>query len=239
MSDQQPASGSHRHSQNPVSRTGRVLSQPLTFSQIPGSGDTQVLNYALLLEDFEAALYQAALSRLTGLGLSAGDATYGNLFTYFQKFSQVEAAHAGFLRAALGSNAIGLYTYNFGLSAATALDVLNLVLQVEATGTRAYLGAIPRLTSQSPYLQIAAAIQGTEARHTTILTILRNALEPNDLVPTVPQFNDLAGNSSDLHYSNGKLYSTNSPNEGYNGIEVNLTPEEVLSAISPYFASPA
>ena len=54
--------------------------------------------------------------------------------------------------------------------------MLNLVLEAEATGVQAYLGAVPYFSTGSPYLTVAAAIQGTEARHTSVLTIVRNLL---------------------------------------------------------------
>ena len=153
---------------------------------IPGTGDIQVLNFALALEDLEADLYAQALLRLTTGGTDPqGVATIPGLnvatseidVAYIQKFSAVEAAHRDFLKAALGSQAITTLKpakYDFGIQTMTRQQVLDLVLEAEATGVQAYLGAIPSFTPQSQYLPTAAAIQGTEARHTSVLTIVRN-----------------------------------------------------------------
>ncbi len=91
---------------------------------VPGTGDTQVLNYALALETTEADIYRQALnlaSRLAPtMSLSAGGpsaygATYpggnpgtltGNnanvAFLYLAQYAYVEAAHRDFLLTALG-----------------------------------------------------------------------------------------------------------------------------------------
>ena len=116
--------------------SGRANALSLTYAgSIPGTGDVKVLNYALALEEFEAALYQAALARLTAFGVAAGN----KAFDLLTEFSVVEQDHATFLRSALAQTSgpvISQFTYDFSAvtNAASARSVLELVLQVEATG---------------------------------------------------------------------------------------------------------
>ena len=225
--------------------SGRANALSLTYAgSIPGTGDVKVLNYALALEEFEAALYQAALARLTALGVAAGN----KAFDLLTEFSVVEQDHATFLRGALAQTSgpvISQFTYDFSTvtNAASAQSVLELVLQVEATGVRAYLGAIPLLSTGSKYLQIAAAIQGTEARHTSVLTIARNQLyaTTTDIAPI-----NLDNNKSGMFPISAFKYETYAPsgynplkpNEGVIGIDANLSPDTVLAAVGPFFAAP-
>lgn len=217
----------------------------LTYaSSVPGTGDIKVLNYALALEDFEAALYQAALAALPALGVASGNAFYN----YVLEFSQVELDHATFLRSALtsaGGPVISHFTYDFSIitKATSPRSILELLLQVEATGVRAYLGAIPLFSQGSKYLQTAAAIQATEARHTSILTILRNVLyqTATDVAPLTAD-NNLTGKftNASFQYENYSPtgYNISKPNEGVAGIDANLQPDTVLAAIGPFFVAP-
>lgn len=239
------------------------LGIPTTAINLPGSGDTQVLNYALTLEDLEADLYAQALSRLTTggntgtqasasvgtippLNLTANDATYGPLVTYVSRFLAVERAHRDFLKQALGNNAITVTApkkYAFGIEAMSPIQVLNLVLEAEATGVQAYLGAVPFFSTGSPYLSTAAAIQGTEARHTSVLTIVRNVLYVNGaqtadpITPVAPLRGDTGGSpQSTTGESHGSsTYVEANPNLGdANGIDLYLTPTEVVNRVAGF-----
>lgn len=218
-------------------------------SAIPGTGDIQVLNFALALEDLEADLYVQALLRLTtggtdpqasstvgtivGLGLSSSQLDVA----YIQKFSKVEAAHRDFLKGALGAQAITTISpskYDFGIQTMTRQQVLDLVLQAEATGVQAYLGAIPSLTAQSKYLATAAAIQGTEARHTSVLTIVRNILSSQGVItdpiaPVAPLKND-PGTTPTAGSYNAATPNTGTPE----GRDLFMAPTEVLNRVSPF-----
>ena len=237
---------------------------------LPGSGDTQVLNYALTLEDLEADLYAQALLRLqgggvtpqtsstvgtiTGLGLPDNDP----VVVYLKQFAPIEAAHRDFLFSALGGSGLGSNAitqqvpkkYNFTtpdgttLNARDRIGVLNLVLEAEATGVQAYLGAVPFLSTGSQYLAIAAAIQGTEARHTSALTIVRNLLvatggDSSDpaRTPVAPLKGDLGGvPQSTTGASHGSAnYAPATPNLGdANGIDLYLLPSEVVSRVAGF-----
>ena len=164
--------------------------------------DFLVLNFALSLEALEAELYVQALQRLTTGGQGGPNALPGtqiqglNLPTsrasvdYLTQFGAVENTHRDFLLGVLGDNAIvkpgkplAGAAFDFGFSGAGAPDEIGIVKQVleaEALGVMAYTGAVDaRFFSsiRSPYLQAAAAIEGTEARHTAVVTALLNGLD--------------------------------------------------------------
>jgi len=194
-------------------------SQPFTFADsLFGTGDTKVLNYALALEATEADLYRQALIRLTtggtingvavpGLGLPANAPDV----QYVSQFGRVENEHRDFLISALGTNAITRNalagaTFDFGIGSLDRQGVVNLLRIVEATGTEAYLGAIPFFSTKT-FLAVAGGIQATEARHTAVITAVQNTLFGGSL-PTAPLAND------------------------NNGIDKTQTPDQVLAAVS-------
>jgi len=194
-------------------------SKAFTFGDIPGSSaDIKVLNYALALEAAEAELYRQALLRLTTGGTINGVAVAGlGLSTsapdvkYVNSFGVVEAQHRDFLIAALGqqaitSTALAGATFDFAIGSLDRKGVVDLLRIVEATGTQAYLGAIP-FFSTNTYLAVAGGIQATEARHTAVITEVQNSLFGSAL-PTAPLAND------------------------NNGIESTLTPDAVLAIVS-------
>ncbi len=168
-----------------------AIKPSLDFSDIPGTGDVKVLNYALALEDLEADLYVQALYRLTGggtneLGINiAGLNVSGPDVEYIQEFSRVEREHRDLLRSTLGNDAISPFRYNFFLQNATRAQVVTAIYRAENTGAMAYLGAIKFLQVGSPYLQIAGAIQGTEARHTAVVAAILRQLT-GDAIPVAP-----------------------------------------------------
>jgi hypothetical protein len=216
-------------------------------SAIPGTGDIQVLNYALALEDLEADLYAQAILRLTGGGVDPQAAsTVGTIVglnvngidvQYIQKFAPVEAAHRDFLKTALGSAAITTIKpakYDFGIQNMTRQQVLNLVLEAEATGVQAYLGAIPSFTTKSPYAQTAAAIQGTEARHASVLTIVRNLLSvqgvfSDPIAPVAPLRGDAGTTPTATNYDATR------PNTGTpEARDLAIAPEQVLARVGGF-----
>ncbi len=192
---------------------------------IPGSGDIKVLNYALALEALEADLYDQALKRLTtggtnGLGTTITGLNLGENepdVKYITEFKQVEIDHRDFLIAAIGPKNI-LATklegalFDFNMENLNRRQVVELVLLAEATGVGAYLGAIPKFETRK-YLQLAAAIQGTEARHTAAITVVKNKLF-GTTDPPAPLYND------------------------NRGIDKSIAPDDVLTAVSPFIVLP-
>jgi len=173
---------------------------------VPGTGDVQVLNFALALETLEAELYRQALARLTtggtdmfgqtitGLGHTAADLDV----KYTAEFAPIEVQHRDFLTGALKGNWVTTAnakfdfgfadTNNFGIPALNRLQTVQLVYAAEQTGVSAYLGGAGVLTPGSANLTYAAAILGTEARHTTAVAIVLNAppLNENPKLATAP-----------------------------------------------------
>lgn len=207
-------------------KSAQAVSPAIPFSdQIFGTGDLKVLNYALALEALETDLYVQALQRLTtggtnalgktivGLGLPSTDPAV----QYLRDFGEIEKAHRDFFIGALGASAItapgkplanAKFDFGFDTTQATLRYVLNLVQTAEKTGVGAYIGAIP-FFSTTTYLQTAAAIQGTEARHTAVITAIINQ-RFNERQPVAP------------------LYTNN------NGIDRPIAPQTVLNAVSPF-----
>jgi Ferritin-like domain len=199
-----------------------AVSPALTFADIPGTGDIKVLNYALALEDLEADLYTQAFQRLTvggknklGIEMKGMNLGFNNPDVYFMHvFGIVEASHRDFLRGALGSAAIPQFKYNFNMQNLTRKQIVDLVYTAEATGTGAYLGAINYLQTKT-YLQIAGAIQGTEARHTAVFAQIANQLF-NEGLNTAPLTKQYGGS---------------------NGIDQPIAPDTVLKAVSGFIVT--
>ncbi len=192
-------------------KVARAVSPALTFADIPGTGDIKVLNYALALEALESNLYVQALQKLTALNVSSSDP----VVKYLTEFGKVETQHRDFLNNTLGptnsilNSALKNASFDFGTNLDTAASILDFLITVEGTGVKAYLGAIPSFTVGSQYLPIAAAIQGTEARHTAALIVVKNRKYGTTISPA-------------------PLYTEN------NGIDTTLAPDAVLAAVSPY-----
>lgn len=179
-------------------KPARAVDPPLRFADIPGTGDIKVLNFALALEDLEAEFYVQALQRLTGGGSGGRDAVPGLVIPglglgsqerdvrFMTTFGRVEREHRDFLRATIGAAAIRPFKYRFGLQNLNRAEVLNLTYTLEQGGTSAYLGAIPFFATKQ-FIPIAAAIQGTEARHTAIFADILNDMFGQGLQPSPPQ----------------------------------------------------
>lgn len=218
----------------------RAVSPALTFEgSINGTGDIKVLNYALALEALETDLYAQALLRLTtggqnalgqtiaGLGLSDSDSAV----IYVRDFGKIEATHKAFLESVLGSQAITKGTnplanakFDFGFSNANQAGlpfVLEQIRVAEKTGVGAYLGAIP-LFATGNFIGAAAAIQGTEARHTATITALINQRGLN-----------VSGEPSPLPVA-PRATPGNPTSRPLSGIDVPILPKDVLITISPF-----
>lgn len=175
----------------PAKAAHTFANAPLTLNNVPGTGDVKILNYALALEDLESDFYDQLLKRLTTGGRNAYGETITGLgvsgidVTYVRRFGRVEAEHRDFLRATItkvagATNTIQPFRYDFGFGSndqnlLNRQQLIDLLLDIERTGVAAYLGALPLLTSPS-FRQTAAAIQGTEARHTSVITLISNIL---------------------------------------------------------------
>ncbi len=221
----------------PIDQTGSTF-----FPSIPGNNINEIVtNFALTLEILEADLYRQALNAGSGYPIdkpliqNPNGQSYtlkvpsGGLSTpfmdagwlYLLEFTYVEAAHRDFLISVLNSIGAPVQTPNPGGYAFPGGPSNNLkglltqLLPLEATGVRAYLGAVPYYNNFSTFAQTAATIYSTEARHTAAInyTVGKDpgpAPRPGDqkVTPKYP-----------------------APNT----FEYYLTPKEVLKVASAYF----
>ena len=153
-------------------------------STTPGlSTDLDILNYALALENLEAAFYNTQLPRFASLDFSNtnygsvfGSKVIGNIATYIGAIRDHENAHVAALKAtitALGGTPVAACTYNFGVT--NINDFLMVAMALENTGVMAYDGAIAMITNPD-VKQAGATIATVEARHASYLNVLNGAI---------------------------------------------------------------
>ncbi|HEX5250956.1 MAG TPA: ferritin-like domain-containing protein [Gaiellales bacterium] len=117
-------------------------------------GDAEILNFALEMEELQAALYEQAL-------LHAG--LTGELAQYARVVGGHEREHVAFLRQTLGSRAEPAPAFDFG-DAVTDPDRFAVAARVlEDLGVAALDGQAGNLTK--PSLAAVATIVSVEARH--------------------------------------------------------------------------
>ncbi len=130
----------------------------LTFN----ADDEGILNFALLLEELEAAFYVAAAS--------SGQISDSKELEYIRVFGAQEATHATFLRNVLGDQVVfEAADLNFNSAGLSAFlrdreTILNTAVTLEDLGVHAYNGAGPSLTNPT-YILAAGSIVSVEARH--------------------------------------------------------------------------
>jgi hypothetical protein len=141
--------------------------------------DSTLLNYALTLENLEAAFYTQGLSQFSSADF--GNSTFiqnfgsvigGDVYAYLSLIRDHELQHVRTLQSLItGLSGIPAKpcTYNFGYK--TADDFVTLAALLENTGVMAYDGALNQIQSAS--LKTAAATIATvEARHASYLNLL-------------------------------------------------------------------
>ncbi len=130
----------------------------LTFN----ANDIGILNFALLLEELEAAFYAAVVS--------SGKVTNPRELEYMRYLGAQEAAHVTFLRSVLGNQVLfATQDLSFNQSNLNGLlanrdTILNTAVALEDVGVHAYNGAGPSLTNPT-YILAAGSIVSVEARH--------------------------------------------------------------------------
>jgi len=191
---------------------------PRTAKAASALSDVDILNFALNLEFLEAEFYCVAYTgkTLLQLGIITSAQEQGPT-TGGQKVPQIttvpeafvakalmsdEVAHVKLLLSALGTYgvkkpAINLNALGYGFGSIP--DFLKLARQLEDTGTSAYLGAAPDITSKA-YLATAGSILSAEAKHAGTLRFacaLFNVESPAvDSIDIPPTASDLFGTSS-------------------------------------------
>ena len=148
-----------------------------------GPTDLTLLNFALTLENLEAAFYTQGLAQFssTDFGNSTllqnfGNVIGGDVYAYLSIIRDHEAQHVRTLQSlitSLGGTPAKPCSYNFGYK--TADDFLMVAATLENAGVSAYDGAMSQITTAS--LKTAAATIATvEARHSAYLNMLTNTL---------------------------------------------------------------
>jgi rubrerythrin len=117
-------------------------------------GDAEILNFALEMEELQAALYAQALQHA---GLT------GELAQYARVVGGHERAHVAFLRQTLGSRAKPAPAFDFGDAVTDADRFVAAARVLEDLGVAALDGQAANLTK--PSLAAVATIVSVEARH--------------------------------------------------------------------------
>jgi hypothetical protein len=158
--------------------------------------DVDLLNYALTLENLEAAFYVQGLTKLTAADFAAssllknlGSGVTDKVVDYLKIIRDDETAHVNsittVIKSLAGTPVAACPSYNF--TYVTADDFLKLAVTLEDTGVSAYDGAIALIQS-SDLRTAAAAIATVEARHASYLHVLTGTIPfPNPFDPTKTQ----------------------------------------------------
>lgn len=131
--------------------------------------DIGIFNYALALEQLEAAFYTQVVERFSSNGIS--DASERTLFTDLRNH---EVIHRDFIRAALGSSAIPDLQVDFGTATNSRTSVIDSAIAFEDLGVSAYNGAGKYLANPNNLL-LAGKIVSVEARHASAVRDLRDS----------------------------------------------------------------
>jgi hypothetical protein len=116
--------------------------------------DQQIFQFALLLEELQAAFYAEALER-GGLR--------GDLLEFAQVVGAHENAHAAFLRKALGAAAGPARSFHFGAATSNPQSFGVAAHEIENLGVAAYNAQGAKLTPVA--MEHAAEIVSVEGRH--------------------------------------------------------------------------
>lgn len=172
------------------------------------NNDTGILNYAYALEQLEAGFYTAVVASPAFSGMTA------ELKEVFTDLQNHEVAHREFLKAALGSSAIGALALNSTTVAAATANTAAILKTAEAfedLGVSAYNGA-GKYLQEGGNLLIAGKIVSVEARHAAAIRDLREGL-------------GLAGTPANTRFAGDDVVNAQ-------GLDVKLEPSTVLSRVA-------
>ena len=156
---------------------GALLTSSLSAQSPPT--DLSLLNYALTLENLEAAFYTQGLAQFSSADFANatffqnfGNVIGGDVYAYLSLIRDHELQHVRSLQSVitgLGGTPAKACTYNFGYK--TADDFITVAALLENTGVMAYDGALAQVNS-STLKTTAATIATVEARHASYLNLL-------------------------------------------------------------------
>ena len=158
---------------------GAVLAAGVPRRGLSGTSqarDVEILNYALLLGELQAAFYRQALRRAR---LS------GELREYAEVVAGHKREHVRLLRGALGSNARRIPRFAFGDAVSSPARFAATAIALEELGVAAYNGQATNLSKAA--LQAAARIVSVNARHAAWIRAIedkRPASQPTDEAKT-------------------------------------------------------
>ena len=170
--------------------------------------DTGILNYAYALEQLEAAFYTAVVGSSAFGGMTAEQKEV------FQDLQNHEVAHREFLKAVLGSNAIGtlaLNTTTVNAAIANTDTILKNAEMFEDLGVSAYNGA-GKYLQDATNLLFAGKIVSVEARHAAAIRDLREG-------------KSLTGTPANTRFAGDDVVNAQ-------GLDVKLEPSAVLSRVA-------
>ncbi|TFK85905.1 hypothetical protein K466DRAFT_600758 [Polyporus arcularius HHB13444] len=153
-----------------------VRSAPATRMGLIGVTDTDVLQYALFLEQLESAFYRGALDQFDEAAFAA--AGYPpSVREGFVQISEQELEHVNFLSTALGSDARQPCVYDFAIPHLSVYTFILAAPILENLGASAYIGAA-HLIKDPSYLTSAASILSVEARHASWVCVTAAGCNP-------------------------------------------------------------
>lgn len=170
--------------------------------------DTGILNYAYALEQLEAAFYTAVVASAAFGGMNA------ELKEVFTDLQNHEVAHREFLKAALGTSAIGSLALDSATVTASIANTATILKNAEAfedLGVSAYNGAGKYFVDGS-LLNLAGKIVSVEARHAAAIRDLREG-------------NGLAGTAANTRFAGDDVVNSN-------GLDVKLESGMVLTRVA-------
>lgn len=184
-----------------------AITGPSGSASLNLSTDVGILNYAFALEQLEAAFYTAVVASAAFSGMTAEQK---EVMTDLRAH---EVAHREFLRAALGSSAIGdlaLNSANVATTVASTAAILKNAEAFEDLGVSAYNGA-GKYLQDANYLLLAGKIVSVEARHAAAIRDLREGLS-------------LAGTAAGTRFAGDDVVNAQ-------GLDVKLEPGAVLTRV--------
>jgi hypothetical protein len=133
---------------------GRWVRPEQTAARPSRATDVRVLNFLLILEEAQAAFYDAALR---------GGALRGELLEFAGTVAPQEREHVAFIRKRLGRDAGSAQRFEFTEAVSDAGRFRTAAIGLEEATAAAYIGQGASLTREA--VQDAASIVAVEARH--------------------------------------------------------------------------
>jgi hypothetical protein len=132
------------------------------FSGTSPARDVEILNYALTLEELQAAFYARAVN---------GGALSGELREFAEVVAGHEREHVELLRGALGTKARAAPRFAFGKAVTSPPRFAKTASELEELAVAAYNGQAANLSKDA--LQAAARIVSVDARHAAWIRAIR------------------------------------------------------------------